>query len=65
MNVRRVGELASPSVEGEVRGREVVETAEPECACLEGKVLLRGVATLSNLVERPTLDNEDGSFEGR
>lgn len=68
MNVRRVGELGSMGAEGAVRGREgavwgreVAETAEPERPCL----LLRGVVTLSNFVERPTLDNVDGSWEGR
>ena len=61
VNVRRVGELGSTGVVGVGREREPEETAELERACL----LLRGVVTLSNLVERPTVDNEDGSWEGR
>ena len=58
-NVLR-GEVGSPEDEGAVRGREVEETADPVRACLGPELdtlLLRGVATLSNLVESPTVDN--------
>jgi len=63
VNARRVGELESATdVEGVRRGREAEETAELERACLSDDALPpRGVVTLSNLVERPTVESDEGS----
>ena len=66
-NVRREGEVGSPE-ERIVRGRELVETADPLRACLAAELdtlVPRGVVTLSNLVESPTVDKDEGSCEGR
>jgi len=69
VNVRRVGEVRSADTEGAGRGREAEETADPLRACLLlvelEAVPLRGVVAFSNLVESPTVDNEEGSCEGR
>lgn len=70
VKVRRVGELRSAEPEGVGRGREAEETADPVRACLllaELEALApRGVVVAcSNLVESPTVDNEEGSCEGR
>jgi len=65
-NVRRVGELGSPGIDGE--GREAEETAEPVRTCFPAEVdelPPRGVVTLSNLVESPTVESDEGSWEGR
>lgn len=64
----RVGELGSPGIDGEGRGREVEETADPVRVCFPTELEVlppRGVVTLSNLVESPTVESEEGSWEGR
>ena len=66
-NVGRDGEVGSPD-ETVVRGREVEETADAVRACMAaelGTLVPRRVVTLSNLVEIPTVDNDEGSWEGR
>jgi|SRR6266850_4518716 len=68
-NARRVGELGSVDTDGLGRGREAEETAEPVRACLLLAELdaspPRGVVAFSNLVESPTVDNDEGICEGR
>ena len=53
---------------GEGWGRGAEETAGPVWACLLlvelEAVPLRGVVAFSNLVESPTVENEEGSCEG-
>ena len=44
------------------------ETADPVRACLVAELdtlLPRWAVMLSNLVESPTVDNDEGSWEGR
>jgi hypothetical protein len=69
VNVRRVGELRSAGMEALGRGREEDETADPVRPCLLLAELdalpPRGDVALSNLVERPTVDNEEGICDGR
>jgi hypothetical protein len=61
--------VRSADTEGDGRGREAEETADPLRACLLLAELeaipLRGEVGFSNLVESPTVDNEEGSCEGR
>lgn len=68
-NARRVGELGSVDTDGVGRGREAEETADPVRTCLLLAELdalpPRGVVTFSNLVEIPTVDNDEGICEGR
>ena len=56
------GGLGSPGIGGAARGREVDETAEPERACLAAEL---DALPPRGVVESPTVDKDEGSWEGR